>query len=880
MKNKTLPLLFAVFSVFPAIVFGQDNEKLIKDYISQNKIREYKKSDLNNFIVDNVDPSKSLNGDVVKLIQTYNGLPIYSSVGTALIKDSKVAYYTDNFIKDYVAASAKNASISEKIALKNIAIDLENDKVSSLPIIGFFEKGTDKLTSAKQRLVYISDKNKELRLAYEFIFKEPDTANSWNILIDANTGKILSKINLNLACNFHDGAYGHDHSGSQVNMMPQLQDFYIHDNIQKKNMMFFAPDNASYNVFALPLEAPTFGQRSLVSNPWILASSPEGWHSNVTTHYTITRGNNVYAYDDKDNDEQTFGASPDGGATRNFNFAYDPNGLTYNNLSAATTNLFYISNMVHDIFYKFGFTESARNFQSNNFGNGGLDDDEVFAQSQDGGGFNNANFATYPDNYNPIMQMYLWLGSNRKLWYNAPTDAASRVVNAGIAQFGSQLNDIGITGDVKIPTVLEACTSIPAGELTGKIALIQRGTCGFAIKVKNAETAGAIGAIIYNNAANGATIGNMAGDGVVSPTVTIPSILVAEAEGLFMKDKLDANTTVNTTLRADTKYDGSFDNGIVTHEYGHGISNRLTGDGYSCLNARPYNGNPTYSKEQMGEGWSDFFALMLTNKPGDNSTVARGIGTYPIGQPITGGGIRPEKYSPDFNVNGFTYADTNGMEYSDNGTMVADSHSIGFVWASMLWDLHWKYVEKYGYSSDVTANATNGSSRVLQLIVNGLKLQTCDPSFIEGRNAILAAELAATEGQDKCMIWKVFAKRGLGINASAGDKTNINDQVENFEVPAECATLGTDEITSIKDNKISVYPNPAKDEFYINFPSKTLGKVSVELYDMSGKLVSSEDKISPENKKAISTSRLVNGTYIVKVKGLGFEANSKVIVKK
>lgn len=880
MKNKTLPLLFAVFSVFPAIAFGQDNEKLIKDYISQNKMREYKKSDLNNFIVDNVDSSKSLNGNVVKFIQTYNGLPVYSSVGTALIKDNKVAYYTDNFIKDYVTVSAKNASISEKAALQNIAADLENNKISDLPIIGFFEKSEAKLVSAKQRLVYISNENKELRLAYEFVFKEPNAVNSWDILIDANTGKIISKMNLNLSCNFHDDAYGHDHSNSQVNVMPQLQDFYIHDNIQKKNMMFLAPDNASYNVFALPLESPTFGSRSLVNNPWNLTSSPEGWHSNGTTHYTITRGNNVYAYDDKDNNESTFGTSPDGGATRNFNFTYDANALTYNNLPAATTNLFYISNMVHDIFYKFGFTESARNFQSNNFGNGGLDDDEVFAQSQDGGGFNNANFATYMDNYNPIMQMYLWLGSNRKLWYNAPSDATARVVNAGIAQFGSQLNDIGITGDVKLSSVLEGCTSIPAGELTGKIALIQRGTCGFAIKVKNAETAGAIGTIIYNNAANGATIGNMAGDGVVSPTVTIPSILITEAEGLFMKGKLDANTVVNTTLRADTKYDGSFDNGIVTHEYGHGISNRLTGDGYTCLNARPYGTNTTYSTEQMGEGWSDFFALMLTNKPGDNSTVARGIGTYPMGQPITGNGIRPAKYSPDFTVNDFTYGDTNGMEYSDNGTMVPDSHSIGFIWASMLWDLHWKYVEKYGYSSDVMANATNGSSRVLQLILNGLKLQTCDPSFIEGRNAILAAELAATEGQDKCMIWKVFAKRGLGVNASAGLKTNINDQVQNFDVPSDCASLGTDELTSIKDNKISVYPNPAKDEFYINFPSKTLGKVSVELYDMSGKLVSSEDKISPENKKAISTSSLVNGTYIVKVKGLGFEANSKVIVKK
>ncbi len=219
------------------------------------------------------------------------------------------------------------------------------------------------------------------------------------------------------------------------------------------------------------------------------------------------------------------------------------------------------------------------------------------------------------------------------------------------------------------------------------------------------------------------------------------------------------------------------------------------------------------------------------------------------------------------------------MEYNNGSAIVPDVHSIGFVWATMLWDLHWKYVEKYGYSSDVLSTTPNGSTKVLQLVTDALKLQGCNPSFIDGRNAILAAELATTQGQDKCMIWGVFARRGLGVNASAGVKNNINDQVQDFNVPEECL-LATNEVNADKNKNISIYPNPAKDEFYINFPSNTLGKVSVELYDMSGKLVSSEDKISPDAKKAISTSNLVNGTYMVKIKGLGFEAASKVMVKK
>lgn len=866
MKKVILPLVIAVFAAIPSISFAQSNEVLIKNYISQNKLREYKKSDLNQFVIDNVDSSKSLSSDVVKIQQTYNGLPVYGTVATVLVKNNIVTYFNDNFIKDYKSTGPATASLNKKAALDKIAADLGKNEISDLPLLDFFQQGQNKHVAAKQRLVYSSDEKGNLKLAYEFLVHEPKTSNHWNYVIDANSGEVISKLNLNLSCNFHEDAYSHE---SQAVAFPQNKEYYPDNN---NNSLLLSADNASYNVFALPVEAPTFAARSLVTNPWILTSSPEGWHSNGVTHYTITRGNNVYAYDDKDDDEATFGSSPDGGATRNFNFPYDPNTKAINNLSAATTNLFYISNMMHDVFYKFGFTEAARNFQSNNFGNGGLDDDEVFAQSQDGGGYNNANFAPYPDNYNPVMQMYLWIGSNRVLFYNAPTDATSRVVNGGVAQFGQPLDDMGITGDVKLASVIDGCTALPAGELAGKIGLIERGgvsTCTFASKVKNAQNAGATGVIIYNNVANGSTLGNMGG---TDATVTIPSILITNSEGEYIKAKLAANTPVNVDLRLDAKYDGSFDNGIVSHEYGHGISNRLTGTGYNCLNSGS-------SKEQMGEGWSDFFALMLTNKPGDNASVARGIGTYASGQGITGSGIRPAKYSPDFAVNDYTYTDTNGMEYNNGQGIVPDVHSIGFVWATMLWDLNWEYVAKYGYASNVTSGTTSGSARVLQLVTDALKLQACNPTFVDGRNAILQAEMATTGGADKCMIWRTFAKRGLGVNASAGSKTSINDQTQDFTVPAECV-LSTSETSAVKNVGVSIYPNPAKNEFYINFPSSTLGKVDVEIYDMSGKLISTENKISPEAKKAISTSKLINGTYLVKVKGLGIDTTSKVIINK
>ncbi|UHO36954.1 T9SS-dependent M36 family metallopeptidase [Chryseobacterium capnotolerans] len=872
MKNKTLPILFAVFSVFPTIAFGQDNEKLIKDYISQNKLREYKKSDLNNFIVDNVDPSKSLNGNVVKFLQTYKGLPIYNSVGTALIKDNKVAYYTDNFIKDYTVSSSGNAVVSKTAALHTIADDLKKNDVKDFFIRDFSGESNDSKKTAKQRLVYVDHKG-SLKLAYEYLLREPKSPSYWNYLIDANTGEILNKTDLNVSCSFHPGAYSHSHTDMDF----VQNDLMGPSKINTQFAPFLVPDNASYNVFPLPVEAPTFGSRQTISNPWYLPASPEGWHSDGENHYTITRGNNVYAYEDTADMDQP-GLSPDGGAARNFNFPFSINGTPAANQNASITNLFYLNNKIHDVFYKFGFTESARNFQQNNFANGGAGNDYVEAEGQDGGGLNNANFGTPADGSKPYMQMYLWSAVNQLFFYNTPGTAVARTPITGTAEFGPALTGAGITGNVQLASNVNGCTALPAGSLTGKIGLIERGggaNCGFAVKTKNAQDAGAIAVVIYNNAA---ATNFPSGMGGTDPSITIPTVSIENSEGEYIKTQLAGNATVNITLKNDPATsvtpDGSFDNGIVTHEYGHGISNRLTGTGYGCLST-------SASKEQMGEGWSDFFALMLTNRPGDNASVARGMGTYAGGEQITGGGIRPAKYSPDFAVNPFTYGATNQMQYTNtNGVLVTDSHSIGFVWATMLWDLHWKYVEKYGYSSDVMSTTPNGSSKVLQLVTDALKLQGCNPSFIDGRNAILAADVATTNGQDKCLIWKVFAKRGLGVGASAGVKSVVTDQVENFNIPEDCASLGTEEVTSLKDNKISIYPNPAKDEFFIDFPSKTLGKVSVELYDMSGKLVSSEDKISPENKKAISTSRLINGTYIVKVKGLGFEANSKVIVKK
>ena len=160
----------------------------------------------------------------------------------------------------------------------------------------------------------------------------------------------------------------------------------------------------TYKIFPIhPGVSPT---QTVVSGPGGgNAQSPSGW---VTADRTT--GNNVDAYLDRDNNNAADANGRPISATQTFEFttnlAQAP--TTADNQMAAVTNLFYLNNVIHDKLYRHGFTEAAGNFQANNFGKGGAGNDPVNAEAQDGGGTNNANFATPSDGSRPRMQMYLW----------------------------------------------------------------------------------------------------------------------------------------------------------------------------------------------------------------------------------------------------------------------------------------------------------------------------------------------------------------------------------------------------------------------------------------------------------------------------------------
>ena len=214
-----------------------------------------------------------------------------------------------------------------------------------------------------------------------------------------------------------------------------------------------------------------------------------------------------------------------------------------------------------------------------------------------------------------------------------------------------------------------------------KIALIRRGNCPFSNKVKNAQDAGATAVIIMDSIANNPTRLSMSSTGLLG--ITIPAVFITKEIGDDLLLEM-ANGDVNITLESPSGLylfaDGDFDNGIIGHEVGHGISNRLIGG--------PTNSSCMTNGEQMGEGWSDWFGLMLQIKPEDTGAEARGIGTYAINEPITGGGIRAFPYSTDIGINPLTLADSNDTE----------PHNRGETWTAVLWDLTWAYINKYGFN--------------------------------------------------------------------------------------------------------------------------------------------------------------------------------------
>lgn len=142
------------------------------------------------------------------------------------------------------------------------------------------------------------------------------------------------------------------------------------------------------------------------------------------------------------------------------------------------------------------------------------------------------------------------------------------------------------------------------------------------------------------------------------------------------------------------------------------MSDRLTGGPSTsgCLNAAEADG--------MAEGWSDLFAAALTIKPEETySTASYGFAAWSLNQtdPPT---ARLRMYSTDMKVNEFTYSSANGM---------IDVHQVGTVWATMLYEVLWNLIEKYGKNDGsrphlVDGVPTDGKYLMLKLLIDSFSM--------------------------------------------------------------------------------------------------------------------------------------------------------------
>lgn len=885
MKKITLLLFYLV----PILSFSQSNKEIIQKYLNSNTAKSgFSANDISDWFIESEGTTSNSTITNCYVVQRHNGIKIFRSVSAFSIKKGQVVSAEKKFVANVskkVNTSTPSLSVLQALskAYEQLKI-MPTEQFAVLETIGknkySISNGFGKGEPVLANLVYFTTKEKVLVLAWNFNINTISPQHKWSIRVDAQNGKILEKKDQIISCNFNSEKFN-----TQINtdVLVDATPLMYKQLYTKKNSM---ANEGTYNVVPFNYESPNHSSRKLISNPANEKASPFGWHDTngiLGADYTITRGNNVWAIEDTDGDNLA-GNSPDGGASLLFDFPYmGTNVSASSSLNAATTNLFYMNNVMHDIWYQYGFDETNGNFQKNNYGKGAAGNDFVYADAQDGSSaspqsINNANFSSGVDGQNGRMQMFLWNYSPaiKPLIVTAPSSIAGSYfarqngfdpghIDLPIAPSFLQSDLVLYVNATNVAD--EGCYApVNAAALNGKIVILRRGGCNFTVKVKFAQDAGAIAVIVVNNKAGEITMSG------AESTITIPAISVTQEVGEALITQMQTQA-VNVKLQLETSpfvnSDGDFDNGIIAHEYGHGISTRLAGgrNNSSCLD----------NTDQMGEGWSDWIALMMQLKPGDVGTAKRGIGTYVSSQSTDGLGIRDYPYSTDKSINPLTYANTNKYQYVDtDGIEQTEEHGTGAVWATVLWDLSWAYINKYGYD-DNKYTGTGGNNKLMRVVLDGIKLQPCSPTFVSGRDAILAADQALTGGADYCMIWEVFAARGLGKNASAGDENIGNDQVEDFTMP----TAGPNCVLAVKDfeneSVMKMFPNPTTGSITIKI-SQFVGKVTIQICDLTGRVVYDQKDIDFEGNKSLDLSALSKGIYVVTVKGDGLNYVEKVIV--
>lgn len=825
------------------------------------------------------------------ILQTIAGTPVVNGVVGLHFKTDGTLFYANSRAvsqatqKIHGSLSSLDAQFLGTVALK-AAFNQSADIPKNVTWVSMTAKTRFTEGQYYEQSVFWPNAEGQLIAAKYFVFYQPQTSDWVNIWIDAQ-GTVLQKHSWTVHCaptQFETTQHSNEQSITSNNGIGSThQNNAMADNqaIPMKSLVLSGQgkslqrrgDGATYKAYAFPTESPLYGNPSNLTSPADAQASPYGWHDingSDGAEYTITRGNNVYASEDADANNQP-GYSPNGGTALAFDFTYSKSEIDpVNYRDFAINNLFVANNLMHDLSHHYGFDEESGNFQTKNYSGAGIGQDAVNADAQDGSGTNNANFATPPDGSAPRMQMFIWDGVSVK---------ANLVVNYGAGMkygvgitdgnWGKKITAVPVSGKLVLvkdnvaAATNKCCTNLSNGpEISGNIAAVVRGGCTFVQKVYRAQTYGATAVVLLDTSSADQVI-TMATDNTSQASkVTIPVIFVKLSNANELRNLLK-DTNLNVTFYDSSAYakktDSDLDLGVIAHEYTHGISTRLT--------CGPSNSNGLANAEQMGEGWSDFVGLAFTAKKGDVGSQARGVGNWLIGETQTGGGIRTYPYSTNMSINPHTYGN---LAKAASGVQT-EVHYTGEIWCTMLWDMYWEFVDKYGFDEDLY-NGKGGNNMAVQLVFDAMKLQPCGPGFTDARDAILMADENRNGGANAGLIWKAFVRRGLGYNAAQGSPNNCADGEENFEMPPASVMQ-----TMVAEAWVKAYPNPATSVFVVE-PMRVAHIDAIRVLDVQGKQQSVPVMKLQGGGQQLNIAGLSSGLYWVEIQS-GTQKTTVKLVK-
>lgn len=339
--------------------------------------------------------------------QQLDGIPLFNTILKANVtKDGQLVTLTDHFLANPEQAAGKNAEDREALiqaspvdapkAISLAAVSLGDqvapgDIAAQGPPEGAERKqrfAAPKLSDTTAQLTWMPLSGNELRLAWDVTVTSLARNTMFRTIVDAQTGELLYRTSLT-----------NDITDATYRVYADATTFQPFDSPAPFSpaQQGGQPQEVARQLITIPAENTT--------------ASPNGW---INDGGQETQGNNVDAHTDFDAVPNSPDLPrPNGGASRVFDFSMDlatqaPSAYA----NAAVVQLFYLNNWMHDKLYALGFTESAGNFQTDNFGRGGLGNDAVQADAQDSSGTNNANFSTPPDGSPGRMQMYVFTSPN------------------------------------------------------------------------------------------------------------------------------------------------------------------------------------------------------------------------------------------------------------------------------------------------------------------------------------------------------------------------------------------------------------------------------------------------------------------------------------